>query len=160
MSYHAFGEDPLPPDAGAPLCTDPNQWKEGSTCSEELCKAGFYWNGTGCVPALVNVDIDTPSFAEKVCLEAGLTWDPVLGCVDTRPTPGTGTRLPEGLPADVPGGGGTPGGGGFTPTEPSTFDPGIVAANVGGAKIPGWVWAAGAVLAVAAVAVAVSKEGT
>ena len=160
MSYHAFGQGELP-DAGdpGPLCSDPNQWKEGSTCSIELCKTGYFWNGESCSQALVDVEVDAPSFAQKVCLEAGLTWDPELGCVNTAPAD-TGTRLPQDLPADLPGGGGaTPGGGGgFTP-EPSPFDPGIVAASASGAKLPGWVWAVGAALAVVAVAVAVAPKG-
>jgi hypothetical protein len=154
VSYHAFGqEEPLPPDAGAPLCTDPNQWKEGSTCSTELCKTGFFWNGVGCVAVaktgIPTVDI-TPTLEQlqQECVDGGGEWDFETGCIPG----GTGTRVPD---EETPGGGG----GGFTPTQPSSFDPGVVAASVEGAKLPGWVWAVGAALAVVAVAVAVAPKG-
>jgi hypothetical protein len=155
VSYHAFGqEEPLPPDSGAPLCNDPNQWKEGSTCSEEICKTGFFWNGVGCVAiaktGIPTVDVSpTLEQMQEECVDGGGEWDFETGCIHG----GTGTRVPD--EEDTSGGGG----GGFTPTEPSSFDPGIVAASSSGAKLPGWVWAVGAALAVVAVAVAVAPNG-
>jgi hypothetical protein len=53
---------------------DPNQWKEASTCSLELCKTGYYWTGTGCV-LVATPRLPEPTFAEQVCVEAGLSWD-------------------------------------------------------------------------------------